>query len=273
MDTTQALKDFLPEQPHRRYQPVGFCIYCESRDGLTDEHIVPFGFGGRLLLPKASCKQCNELTSRAERTCLRKMYGSLRLLYGLPTRRPTDRPDTLPLKAKLTPTSEWESRAVPQEDYPFLVLFPLMEEPGAINGAEMLDAAGPAAREFWIRGASPSHDFNALLEELVRKMRVHAVKPEAQHDMLAFCRVLSKIAFAYAVAELGFEVAKSPVARFAIDGDLAHCRHFIGGSRAHEPSGDGLHELSIHFFPKYSRPVIRIRLLAKLGTPVYLVAL
>ncbi|MGX5652527.1 hypothetical protein ACWKW4_19905 [Hydrogenophaga borbori] len=177
------------------------------------------------------------------------------------------------MKVKLTPTAEWESRPVPQKDYPFLVLFPLMAEPGAINGAEVFEASGPAAREFWIRGASPSHDINALLEELVRKMRVHAVMPEAQHDMQAFCRVLSKIAFAYAVAELGYEVAKSPVARIAINGDLEHCQHFIGGSQAQEPPGDGLHELSIHFLPTYSRPVVRIRLLAKLGTPVYLVAL
>lgn len=273
METTPSLNTFLPEQAQRRYQPVGFCIYCESTDGLTDEHIVPLGFGGRMLLPRASCRRCNEWTSKAERTCLRTMYGPLRLLYGLPSRRPAERPDALPLKVKWTPTSDWEPVAVPQEKYPFLVLFPRMEEPGAINGAEMNAAAGVAASEFWIRGASPSYEFKALLEKLVRELRVHAVMPEAHHDVPAFCRVLSKIAFAYAVAELGFQVARSPVARFATDGDLAHCRHFLGGVREQEPPSGVLHELSIHFLPPYPRPVVRLRLLAKLGTPTYLVAL
>lgn len=273
MQTTPSLKGFLPEQAPRRYKPVGRCIYCQATDGLTDEHIVPLGLGGQLLLPKASCRRCNEWTSKAERTCMRTMYGPLRLLYDLPTRRPSDRPATLALKVKRSSSSEWESAQVAQGEYPFLILFPQMEEPGAINGVEMSAAEGPAERNFWIRGASPSYDFNALLERLCGELRVHSVMPEARHDMPAFCRVLSKIAYAYAVAELGFDIAKSPVARLATDGDLSHCRYFIGGTSGQEPPRNVLHELSIHFFPMYPRPVVRLRLLAKLGTPAYLVAL
>ena len=50
--------------------------------------------------------------------------------------------------------------------------------------------------------------------------------------MDAFRRVLAKIAFAYAVAELGQEVAKSPVALLATEGEFARCRHFLGGRQA-----------------------------------------
>lgn len=273
METTPSLKTFLPEQAQRRYQPVGFCIYCEATDCLTDEHIVPLGFGGRLLLPKASCRRCNEWTSKAERACLRTMYGPLRLLYGLPSRRLTDRPEALPLNVKRTPTSGWELVAVPQEKYPFLVLFPKMEKPGCITGADMSAAGCAVASKFWIRGASPSYEFKSLLDRLVREMSVYAVMPEARHDVPAFCHVLSKIAFAYAVAELGFQVAKSPVSRFATDGDLTHCRYFLGGDGEQQPPSSMLHKLSIHFLPSYPRPVVRLRLLAKLGTPSYLVAL
>jgi hypothetical protein len=274
MENTPSLKTFLPEQPQRRYQPVGFCIYCESREGLTDEHIVPLGLGGRLLLPKASCRSCNEWTSKAERTCLRTMYGPLRLLYGLPSRRSANRPESLPLKVKRTADSDWEHIDVPQEKYPFLVLFPELGEPGALTGAHVNQAAGPAACKFWIRGASPSYEFKSLLEKLAKELGVHSVMPEARSDMAAFCRMLSKIALAYAVAELGYQVAaKSQIARFATNGDLAHCRFFIGDVGGQQPSSNSLHELSTRFVPPHPGVVVRVRLLAKLGTPTYLVAL
>src|SRR3954447_14879910 len=45
--------------PPRVYPPVGFCIYCGTRKGdLRRENIIPFGLGGNLILPKASCRDC-----------------------------------------------------------------------------------------------------------------------------------------------------------------------------------------------------------------------
>jgi hypothetical protein len=40
-----------------KYSPVGKCIYCgkveTAQHRLTDEHILPSGLGGDLLLPKS----------------------------------------------------------------------------------------------------------------------------------------------------------------------------------------------------------------------------
>ena len=40
-----------------RFKPVGECIYCGARAGLSDEHIVPYALGGTFFLPLASCQK------------------------------------------------------------------------------------------------------------------------------------------------------------------------------------------------------------------------
>ena len=96
----QSLKSYLPNQPKKVYSQVGRCIYCHITDDLIGEHVIPFGLGGRLELPKSSCHRCSKITSDFEHTCLRTMYGPLRLLYDLPSRRKKNRPQKLPLKVK-----------------------------------------------------------------------------------------------------------------------------------------------------------------------------
>ncbi len=43
-----------------RTDPIGRCIYCGGRKGLLDEHIIPYGLGGNLVLPEASCKDLRQ---------------------------------------------------------------------------------------------------------------------------------------------------------------------------------------------------------------------
>jgi hypothetical protein len=61
----------------RRYAPAGFCIYCGARGpsvALGQEHIVPKGLGGTLILPDASCRDCEKITGAIEQQCLRRMF-------------------------------------------------------------------------------------------------------------------------------------------------------------------------------------------------------
>src|SRR5258708_37034090 len=81
------------------YLPVGSCIYCgatQPTPGFSrfgDEHIVPFAFGGKLLLPEASCRTCERIINKQiETPVLRQEWGPLRDKMGWPTR---DRPGRL----------------------------------------------------------------------------------------------------------------------------------------------------------------------------------
>ncbi len=269
--TVPPLHGYLPNQPPRTYNPVGHCIYCGSTHKLSDEHIIPLGLGGCLVLPQASCSTCSEKTSKLERTCLRTMYGPLRMLYGLPTRRKKGRPETLQLKIKRTEVSEWEYVPVAQEQYPFLITFPYFEAPGALTIVEESAAAGPVTRRLWIRGASPHHNFHELLQSLAEKLGVHSLMPESKAEVSAFCSLLAKIALSYTVAERGIAAQRSKLANIAVGADMRNCLHYIGSLEKDEPPSNSLHELSLGHHARTDSILVRLRLLAKLGTPTYFV--
>lgn len=167
LDNLPKLKDCLPKQQRELYPSLGMCIYCGSKDNLSDEHIIPFALGGNLIFQKASCPDCAKLTSDFELTCLRTMYGPLRLLYGLPTRRPNKRPPKLPLKVKYSPNeTEWQTTLVDQKKYPFLITFPYFEAPGIVSRDPIIKAKGPVTNRLWIKGASPYYSFQELLDKL-----------------------------------------------------------------------------------------------------------
>lgn len=269
--STPPLRGFLPKQLPWTYAAADVCIYCGSTVGLSDEHIIPLGLGGRLILPKASCATCREATSKFERICLHTMYGPLRLLYDLPTRRKGDRPETLPLKVKRTQDHDWEYTPVAQERFPFLITFPQFDLPGALTGAAESAAAGPVTTRLWIRGASPSHNFEELLQDLTLQLRVHSLMPESKADVPAFCSLLAKIGHAFAVAETGVRSFSSPVARYATGSELSRCLHYIGSRSEDEAPSASLHEVSFLDPLPDGSLVVRIRLLARLGTPTYFV--
>lgn len=204
---------------------------------------------------------------------MRTMYGPLRLLYGLPSRRTKSRPETLGLKVKKTQTSDWEHVPVAQDRYPFLVTFPYFEAPGALTGTDESAAGGPKTDRLWIRGASPHHDFFDLLESLVRELGVHSVMPESKAEVPAFCRLLAKIAVSYVAADLGLSAPGSPLTRIAIGEGLDRSLYYLGSTRTDEPPSGSLHELSHGRHGKTGSIIVRIRLLAKLGTPTYFVVM
>lgn len=265
----QSLKNFLPTQPKKVYQPVGRCIYCGNTTDLTVEHVIPYGFGGRIELPESSCRKCCKLTSAFEHTCLRTMYGPLRLLYDLPSRRKTKRPDKLPLKVKQTASDDWTYTEVAQEKYPFLILFPYFAMPKVMTNEIWSDCHGAVTDKFWIRGASPSFVFQELLEKLISELKVYSIMPEAKAQVGEFCQMLAKIGHAFAVGEIGIDAFHSFLIPHIIQSELGNCDKFIGGLKEDEAASDELHELSLVDTAENNLVIVRIRLLAKLGTPTY----
>jgi len=103
------------------YDSVGKCIYCgstayaagEPSHRLGDEHIIPQGIGGKLLLPEASCKNCERITSRLETKCVASLFDPGRLHLGLRGRK-SKRRTMAPMN------TERDGRVVklPMEDHP-----------------------------------------------------------------------------------------------------------------------------------------------------------
>jgi len=197
------------------------------------------------------------------------MYGPLRLLYDLPSRRKKSRPVELPLKVKRIPNDDWTYLDVEQERYPFLILFPKLSLPNMLTGESVCH--GAKAKTFWIRGASPSYVFKDLLQQLTIQLNVHAVMPEAKAEVDRFCQMLAKIAYSFAVGELGPKTFKPLLLPHILRKELDDIDNFIGCLEETERATKNLHEISIVEMDDKNLVVVRIRLLAKLETPTYLV--
>lgn len=114
------------ESPGQR--TVGQCIYCGSREELTDEHIIPFGLGGRWVLGKASCPSCSRTTAGFEQEVLRGMLGGLRAALKIRTRRRAQRPTKSTLGLERAGSVEFVE--VPIEQAVQLLVLPVYPPPG-----------------------------------------------------------------------------------------------------------------------------------------------
>ncbi|HXZ41151.1 MAG TPA: hypothetical protein VEG68_10455 [Terriglobales bacterium] len=118
--------------PLKRYAALNQCAYCDATDNLSDEHIIPFGLGGELVLPKGSCEKHRKATSKVEDFALRRYLCPLRSHLGLPSRKPHLRPDGYPFTLKRGSLS-WK-RKVLLKDHPGLVRFVIFDPPGRVAG-------------------------------------------------------------------------------------------------------------------------------------------
>src|ERR1035437_1283626 len=272
---TQATNsNLLPAHPARMYSPAGICIYCGSKENLSDEHIVPYALGGRWILPQASCAGCSAITKTFEQTCLRTILGLLRMYFGFPTRRRKERPKTLRLKVKYNLEGDWSEVDYSQKDYPFLITFPHYNLPNEISGVVADGVRNSSARTFWIRGANLGQNIQTRLEQICQQLQVAAVMPTANFHTHEFCLMLAKIAHAFAAAELGVHAFQPFVTNMILNTDTSNAARCIGGLVAAEPLSKNLHEVSFDSKVSINPEIIavRIRLLAVFEAPTYYVA-
>lgn len=224
-------------------------------------------------MPRGSCHLCSGVTSAFEGTVQRTMLGPLRLMFDLPSRRKRDRPVTLKLKVRRRPGDDWSLLDVDRRIYPFLVVLPILDLPDAVSRRRVDGPRHAAATNYWIRAGSLDGGFSDRCERLAAELGVAEIMPTASSDAEAFFRMLAKIAHAFAFAELGpraFEPWLLPMIR---DGETANARHFVGGLGWTEPPSVELHQVWIASYPPDPALLtVRIRLLASLETPTYVVA-
>jgi hypothetical protein len=195
-----SMKDVSLAVP-QQYKPVWKCIYCgwnANPKKLSGEHILAMAFGGKAVLPRASCASCGEATSQFEKFCAREIFGRLRILYGYQTRHPNKRPSTLPLD--ITINGKTERREVPVEEYPAIPLSILSwDEPGIFTNR-------PRKQEF--PGLRPNFVMPPVKDQSAKLARFPPgakLTMPLQFDAVAFSRFLAKFAHAMAVAEYGYE--------------------------------------------------------------------
>lgn len=119
--------------PAVRFDPVGSCIYCGAVDDLSDEHIIPFGMGGRWVLPASSCLGCAAITSAFERRLLQSgAWWPLRRALEIGSRRPRRQPNAFQATEKTLKGTR--SITVSIGDHPLCMVLLRFEPPACLSG-------------------------------------------------------------------------------------------------------------------------------------------
>lgn len=118
-----------------RFKPVGACIYCGATQGrLTEEHIVPKGLGGTLVLPDSSCDPCAKLTSQFEMKVLRGFLDRGRQSLGIKGRKSHRRPATEPIKQTfIRADNSLVEHDLPWDQSVKVMHLPVLTLPGFLN--------------------------------------------------------------------------------------------------------------------------------------------
>lgn len=228
------------------FYPVRSCIYrCRDRVGsegiLSREHVLPYGIGGTMVLPRASCEVCRTATGQLEERLLHGPWWPLRIHHGLPSRRPDEQPDTF--FGTLETDAGIENVEVPADEYPGVLIlqFP---PPSIIQG--MVSEGLPTATQMYFKYLS-GNAITALTQRgiLVPGTRNLNLPINLSADDLV--RFLAKVALSYAVGQRGLDAFESIYVREIICGQTEGANTYVGG--ASSPligpllPGTGLHAL------------------------------
>ncbi len=255
------------------YQPIGKCIYCSAevyselpgdrRHPLGAEHIIAEGLDGKLELPDASCKKCEDITGRlVEGDVLLRTLKSLRMHLKIRGKRKSSRPTTLPLT--VTENNQERTVQIPVEDYPVILNMPAFGTPGIFIGK-------PGGNQGVYGFRLVMLNYNVL--EFQKKYKIYSFASPYWDTHMLF-RMLGKIGHSFAVAELGLSRFNPLLAKLILEGDTAFFNH-IGGEPdlARDPSSGSLHEIGLGYQRANGKDyvVARVRLFAKQMGPIYYV--
>lgn len=205
--------------PDVKTAPVNFCVYCHKsidETQLTDEHAIPYGLNGWLILAKASCKACATITSKFERYVLKEIFGDIRATSGMRTRRKKNRPLQLPLVDDNHP----EGRMIPTTDHPGFATLPVLGPAAALRN----ESNGGCLPLVW-----PFIWQTADSDRITKLDNFNNLKATFNLNTNAFCQFLSKIAYCTAIAQFGYGSILSAIPKLILTDSPLIC-DYVGGS-------------------------------------------
>lgn len=236
---------------------VGYCVYCESTEDLSDEHIIPVGLSGQWQLLAASCRRHRDITSAFEFQVLHRDLIAIRTTLGLRTRRPKERPTVLPLTVRTEDGPK--DLSLPIASHPGGAAFPVYPPPSELAGEATAESSGG-----WVvRSHFPS--LLALATE-----HGATAYDEIAVERLAFARLLAKIAYCFAAGCLHPQKVTDSCLLPLIEGASSDYSRWIGNSGGSDVTeANQGHHVTLAFSDRGL--IAYIRILAELALPEYTV--
>jgi hypothetical protein len=221
-------KSKMPPEPaqtiRRTFTPVGECIYCGSKDQLTNEHIIPYSLNGIAVLPLASCQKHATATSKFELSFARGPAWPMRAAFGFQSYG-KKYPQSFPLI--MHKNGKKQSIEVPLAEFPIILQMPMFAAlPAFLLGQRGVPISSAGTVAVSLRpGKSPTD----LLQEIGHRYGGEGIEvPRVSHK--AFARLLAKSAYALAVAECGLANIRSKYVVPAILDEADDLGTWIGSS-------------------------------------------
>jgi hypothetical protein len=241
----------------------GKCIFCMSLpDGqkLTDEHIIPkmLSGTGELLIKDASCLSCNgHANKRYEQKAANADFLVPRVLLDLKRRKAGKGPKLLPPVALGDATEDNAADFIHQlqaEEHPPIFSLLSFPPPGFLVGED--------------RGSSLTTVSIKMVNMGLAGSRATGVTSQAPMNHTAFLLSLAKMAYCYAVAELGLNACNGNALRDLLLGRRDDVYNFVGDANRDEPlSGRHLH--SFYLRRKGNLISVIVHLFASFGCSAY----
>jgi hypothetical protein len=183
------------------FPPVGKCIYCglvpADPAELTDEHIVAYALNGNMILQKASCKRCSDITSAFEGVVARDQFGVFRAHRNYQTRRKGKRLGATRRIEYFTVSGERKTKMISVVDYPTEYISVSYAPPGILTGAEPSDGSPPMNVTSLHHPEEMKRAVEAIGEPVLR------IETSLSFAWRPFSLTLAKIAHSFLVAALG----------------------------------------------------------------------
>lgn len=221
-------------------------------------------------MPKASCRNCADLTGKLEGYVARRVFQDVRVEHGYPYRDPATRPVALPLCETFAPSPEKApTRLVPVRDYPGMLVLLNHQPAGILQGRD--PNAGSHGVPF-VRQITGDERVKSLEARGIRALHYRELQPDL------FARFIAKVALGVAVAVYGLDGFLNAVSDVILRRDT-NPYHWVGGttpgmSEFPPPSG----AMVLHRVLAYRRDLgdvphllVQLQLCTHLDAPFYTV--
>ena len=234
----------IPQRRMRKhiYPPVGKCIYCTSDGagaGFRSEHIIPGGLGGRLVLPAASCHECEKETSALEGRVLGLFFGDARAHFGVRREQESKRkwPATLPVPI-VDENGNATTIEVPMDDHPNILWVVKLAPPRIFSDTQPEESF----RDAFADGVG-DRDLMRRIKKIGPNKRIGLTGGSIHID--EFGRFLAKIVHSFAVAEKGIGNFNPFLSNAILNKRPMYLGYYIGRSSTASVQNPDVHEISM----------------------------
>ncbi len=197
---------------------VGACIYCKKTRDLSDEHVVPYGLGGGIVLKDASCQSCAKITRKFEGRVLRGFMHRVRTVASFPTRHPKERPTSVPIT--IFGREGKKTVSIPVADALAFVHLPVFKRAAFLEPRSYNSGIDVVRLETIGFGQPP--------DQLAKALGANRLQDSNTIDAVSFARMIGKIGYGLAVAFHGLSALEEVFVLPAILGEREDIGMWVG---------------------------------------------